>query len=100
MKSVARRVSDRRCSDRARAIGDILTIVVEENATASKDNSTKTAKKTSVDAGLNTIFYSPAVSKFLTKGGELPALKFQASQGFDGGGKINNSERIAARIAV
>jgi flagellar L-ring protein precursor FlgH len=30
----------------------------------------------------------------------MPAMKFGGSQNFDGGGKINNSERITARIAV
>lgn len=85
---------------RARAVGDIITVLVQESNSASKENSTKTSKSSSVDAGLDTIFYTPAVSKFLTKGGELPAMKFGGSQSFDGGGKINNSESITARIAV
>lgn len=85
---------------RARAVGDIITILVQESNSASKENSTKTSKSSSVDAGLDTVFYSPAVSKLFTKGGEMPAMKFGGSQSFDGGGKINNSERITARIAV
>jgi flagellar L-ring protein precursor FlgH len=85
---------------RARAVGDIITILVQENNTSSKENSTKTSKSSSVDASLETILYSPAASGFLTKGGKLPAMKFGGSQSFDGGGKINNSERITARIAV
>jgi flagellar L-ring protein precursor FlgH len=85
---------------RAVAIGDILSIVVQENSTATKDNNTKTSKKSSVDASLNTILYSPAASKFFTKGGQLPALNLSAKQDFDGGGKINNSEKMIARIAV
>jgi flagellar L-ring protein precursor FlgH len=89
-------VSDKK----AVAIGDILSIVVQESSTATKDNSTKTSKKSSVDASIASLFYSPATSTLLTKGGSLPALKFDATTGFDGGGKINNSERIIARIAV
>jgi flagellar L-ring protein precursor FlgH len=85
---------------KARAIGDIITILVQENNTASKENSTQTSKSSSVDASLDTIFYPPTVSKFLTKGGQLPAMKFGGSQSFDGGGKINNTERLTARIAV
>lgn len=85
---------------RARDVGDIITILVQENNSTSKENSTKTSKSSSVDASLDTIFYPPAISKFLTKGGQLPAMKFGGSQSFDGGGKINNSERITARIAV
>jgi flagellar L-ring protein FlgH len=85
---------------RGRTIGDVITIVVQEATTASKDNSTKTSKKSSVNAGIDTFLYSPGASGFLTKGGQLPALKFAGAQDFEGGGKINNSERITARIAV
>jgi len=85
---------------RARAVGDIITILVQESSTASKENSTKTSKSSSVDASLDTILYSPGASGFLTKGGQLPAMKFGGTQSFDGGGKINNSERITARLAV
>ena len=85
---------------RATGIGDILSIVVQENNSASKDNNTKTAKKTSLDASIGTFLYSPQVSTLLTKGGQLPAMKFGSTHDFDGGGKINNSEKIVARIAV
>jgi len=85
---------------RARAVGDIITILVQENSTASKENSTKTSKSSSVNASLDTILWSPTASGFLTKNGQLPAMKFGGSQNFDGSGKINNSERITARIAV
>ena len=85
---------------RARAVGDIVTILIQENNTTSKENSTSTSKSSSVDASLQTVLYSPAGSSFLTKGGQMPAMKFGGSQSFDGGGKINNSERMTARIAV
>lgn len=85
---------------RARAIGDILTIVVQENAAATKANTTKTAKNTGLDAAINTFLYSPAASGFLTKGGQMPAVNMASKNTFDGGGQINNSEKITARIAV
>ena len=85
---------------RANRVGDIITILVQESNTASKDNSTKTAKRSGLDASISSFLYSPAASGLLTKGGKLPALKFDAKQDFDGGGKINNSERVTARIAV
>lgn len=85
---------------RAAAVGDLLSIVVQENSTASKDNSTKTGKKSSIDAGIEAFLYSPQASSFLTKNGKMPAMKMAAKQDFDGGGKINNSERIIARVAV
>jgi flagellar L-ring protein precursor FlgH len=85
---------------RAHSVGDILTIIVQENNTASKDNSTKTAKSSGVDASISTFLYSPAASGLLTKKGQLPALKLNGKQDFTGGGQINNSERLTARIAV
>lgn len=85
---------------RARAVGDIMTILVQENNTSSKENSTQTSKSSSVNASIDTFMYSPGASSFLTKGGQMPAMKFGGSQSFDGGGKINNSEKITARIAV
>ena len=85
---------------RAAKVGDIITILVQENATASKDNSTKTSKSAGVDASISTFLYSPTASSFLTKGGTMPAVKYNSKQDFDGGGSINNSEKITARIAV
>jgi flagellar L-ring protein precursor FlgH len=85
---------------RARGVGDIITILVQENNTSSKENSTQTSKSSSVNASIDTFLYSPAGSSFMTKGGQMPAMKFGGTQTFDGGGKINNSEKITARIAV
>ncbi|HTI72314.1 MAG TPA: flagellar basal body L-ring protein FlgH [Candidatus Limnocylindria bacterium] len=85
---------------KARAIGDIITIIVQENNNASTDNSTKTAKKTGMDASISSFLFGAAQDKFLTKGGQYPAMKFNNSSDFTGGGSINNSENITARIAV
>jgi flagellar L-ring protein precursor FlgH len=86
--------------DRARSVGDILTILIQENNSATKNNSTQTGKSSSVDASLAAFFYSPTASKLLTKNGELPALRATGKNDFDGGGKINNSETISARLPV
>jgi len=85
---------------RARAVGDVITILVQESNTATKDNSTQTAKKTTADMGISSFLYGPAASGLLTKGGQYPALKYSAANDFTGGGKINNSEKITAQIAV
>lgn len=85
---------------RARSVGDIITIVVQENNAASKENNTKTSHDSSVDAALETFLYSPAGSSFLTKNGQMPALKAHSKNAFDGGGQINNSETITTRLAV
>ncbi len=85
---------------RASAVGDIVTILVQESNSATKDNSTSTAKKTALDASISSFLYSPAASGLLTQKGQLPAIKMGSANSFDGGGKINNSENITARIAV
>ncbi|MFM1770677.1 MAG: Flagellar L-ring protein precursor [Verrucomicrobiota bacterium] len=85
---------------RAAMVGDLVSVVVQESSTTTKDNSTKTGKKSSIDASIETFLYSPQASSFLTKNGKMPALKTAAKQDFDGGGKIANSERILARVSA
>lgn len=85
---------------RASKVGDLLSIIVQENNSTTKDTSTKTARTSSIDANISSFLYSPNASSFLTHNGALPALKVDSTSAFDGGGKINNSERIIARIAV
>jgi flagellar L-ring protein precursor FlgH len=85
---------------RATHVGDIISILIQESNTANRQNDTKTSKQSSIDASLQAFLYSPAASGLLTKKGQLPAMKATSAQSFDGGGQINNSEKIAARIAV
>lgn len=85
---------------RAFAVGDLLSILIQENSTASKDVSTQTGKKNSTDTSIDTFLFSPGKSKLLTKGGVLPAMKWSSQTDFDGSGKINSTEKIVARVAV
>jgi flagellar L-ring protein precursor FlgH len=85
---------------RATMVGDILNVLIQESNTANRQNNTKTAKSSNIDASIQSFLYAPAASGLLTKKGQLPALKTTAAQSFDGGGQINNSEKISARIAV
>lgn len=85
---------------RASSVGDLLTVVVQENNSASKDKNTKTSKSAGMDASIAAFLYGPAASGLLTKGGQMPALKYSSKNDFEGGGAINNSERIIARIGV
>ena len=85
---------------RATSVGDILTIIVQENTSATKKNNTTTAKDAAVDASLSTFLYSPGASSFLTKAGTMPALKYGAKNSFNGGGSVDNSQKMVASIAV
>lgn len=85
---------------RATSVGDILTIVVQEANSATKDANTTTSKQSGIDAAIQAFLYSPEASGLLTHKGKMPALKLNAKQDFNGGGKISNKENITARIAV
>lgn len=96
-KEVARPMfSDKRAS----RAGDLLTVIVQENNSASKDKNSKTSKSSSMDASIASFLYGPAASSLLTKAGQMPALKYNLKNDFDGGGAIKNSEQIIARIGV
>ena len=85
------------CADKkAHAIGDIVTILVQESSTATKDNNTKTSKETGIDASVATFLYGG----FLAHKGQMPAMKATSKSDFSGGGSINNKEDITARVAV
>lgn len=87
---------------RAALAGDILTVLVQENSTATKKNSTSTSKNNSQDASLSTFFYGAGsgVSALLNRGGTMPALKYSNKNSFDGGGTIDNSQALVASVAV
>lgn len=85
---------------RARQVGDIVTVVVQESNEAAKANNTKTSTKTGISATISSFLFGAAQDRFLTRGGKYPAMQMNSDKSFDGGGTINNSERINARIAV
>ena len=85
---------------RAGSVGDIVTILVQESNSTSKDANTKTSKSTGLDAAIEAFLYSPDASKLLTKKGRMPSIKMKSEQNFEGGGTINNNEKVTARIAV
>ena len=89
-------VSDKRATQ----VGDILTIIVQENNTASKEQNTRPSKESGLNAAIETFLYSPDASKLLTHNGKMPAIKLNSKQNFEGGGRISNAEKVTARIAV
>lgn len=81
---------------RACSVGDIITIIVKESTTATKNNQTATSKKASMDASIATFLYNG----YLANKGAMPALKYNSDNEFTGGGSINNNESIVAEVAV
>jgi flagellar L-ring protein precursor FlgH len=85
---------------KAQAVGDILTILIQENNGATRNNNTTTSKKASLNAAIASAVYSPAISGLLTKKGTLPAINYTSDAEFNGGGSIANAETITAQVAV
>jgi flagellar L-ring protein precursor FlgH len=85
---------------RSTQVGDIITIIVSETSTASKNNETKTEKNSSLSAAITSFLYPASASGLLTKKGSLPAMAYNSDVKHDGAGSINNSETVLAKIAV
>src|SRR4051812_10631478 len=85
---------------KATSVGDIITIIVSETSTASKNNATSTEKKSSLSAAILSFLYPPSASGLLTKKGQMPVMNYNSDIKHDGSGSINNSETVVAKIAV
>ena len=85
---------------RAAGIGDILTVLVQENSTATKKNNTTTGKDASLDASVSTFLYGAGAGNFLSRGGQMPAMKYGSKNSFTGGGSIDNSQNLVTSVAV
>jgi len=81
---------------RASNVGDIITIIVQENTTANKNNETKTERSSSLSSAVST-FLMPGLNVSPTS---LPAIAYNSDHKPDGSGAINNSETIIAHVAV
>jgi len=81
---------------RGAGVGDIITIVVQETTTATKNNETKTEKNSSWTAAISSFLYPG----FLQNKGSMPAVQYNSDLKHDGSGAINNSEAIVAHVAV
>ncbi len=85
---------------RAARVGDIITIVVSENAAASSTQNKSTSTDSAVDASVSQFLFPAAASKLGTHNGKLPAVKFGGSSSSSGGGQVSNTQSLTARAAV
>lgn len=85
---------------RASNVGDIITILVEENSTASKNNETKTEKNSSLTAAITSFLFPQSAGGFLSYKGQMPAMQYNSDIKHDGSGSISDSEAVIAKIAV
>jgi len=81
---------------KARRIGDVLTIVLNETTAASKTAVTKTTKTTSVDNTGPTLFGKT----FTTKGIPIGNTSMNGADAFDGEGASSQSNSLAGSLTV
>lgn len=81
---------------RARRVGDIVTIVLQETTSASKSSSTSTSKDNAVDIGAPTVLGGPVTYH----GKEVLGASMDSSQAFDGSGASSQSNSLTGSITA
>lgn len=84
----------------ATSVGDLLTIVVKQTSTATKNQNRNTNKKSKVNAKISSFLFSPTASSALTKAGQFPALSAETDNSFEGGGQVSDVAVITDRFTV
>jgi flagellar L-ring protein precursor FlgH len=85
---------------KAKLVGDILTVVVQESASIQSSVRTATDSSSSIDAAVEQYLFSPSASNFGTHNGELPTIGMGGSTEYSGGGAITNKQSVSTRAAV
>ena len=89
-------VADRKASH----TGDILTVVVQESATASSTQNKQSSRKSSVNDAVSQFIFPPAVSGLGTHAGQLPSIQLAGQSSNTGGGQVSNSQSVSSQAAV
>lgn len=100
-------LSDLFAAQKARRIGDILTVNIVESATASNKADTKTERKSDLSGGIDNFFnmekwypsrfQSDKIGNYINP---FAALKAELNSTFDGTGTTNRSGSLSAYISV
>lgn len=85
---------------KAQAVGDILTIVINETAVAQSTQSKTATRDSTINDSVAQFLYPPALSGLGTHAGALPSTQIAGKAAYDGGGSINNSQALTATAAV
>jgi len=92
--------------NKARNIGDTLTIIIVENITAKENRNTTTAQELDWSGKIKRVLFPNILSHTerhadgTVKATHMPEWAWNASREFKGGGTINNKKSVQARIAV
>ncbi len=91
---------------KAKRVGDIITVLVQENNSASRNSSTKTEKKGDISASISSFVTGNIQNKIFSNNtgddnaSQLPKLETTSQNKFEGSGAVNNSGSINSRFAV
>ncbi len=84
---------------KARRVGDIVTVTIEEQASASKQATTDTDRSSSMSAGISSLF---GLERTAEKNNITPSSLVEANfeNEFSGGGKTTRSENLVATLTT
>jgi flagellar L-ring protein precursor FlgH len=89
---------------RARNVGDIVTVRIIEEASASQEATTQTGRKSDLDAALEDVFGLPddyGMSNFLGSGQSFsPTFKGNYNREFQGGGSTVRKDKLALTVTA
>lgn len=86
---------------RARRVGDIITIRIDEQADATRQSSTETKRESKFDAGISSFFSAmQQLSDAVPEIEPSDLLAATSSFGFDGGGSTQRSGALSATLPV
>jgi len=79
---------------KARAVGDLLTVQIDERSEVSKDASRSSNKEHTLDMGVD------AFSLFGLAGKDLPATKWDSKRDFTSASEFTSSDTLSKRLSV
>ena len=82
----------------ARSVGDIVTIIVEEESSASQDVNTTTSKTSGTEAAIETLFF-PKTS-FFKDNKEDPTFKWDSTSDFSGKGSTDSKGSLETKLTA
>jgi len=80
--------------------GDIITVIVQESASASSTQDKEATRKSSMTDAVQQFLFPSSVSGLGTHGGQLPSIQFTGQSDYTGGGKVSNSQSVTSQTAV
>jgi flagellar L-ring protein precursor FlgH len=82
---------------KARTVGDLVTINIVEVASASKEATTQTGRSSSISAGVDTFF---GLEKYVPPGSNPTKVAGSLANSFDGNGKTARSGKVTATVTA